>query len=120
MTTLVKVEIVEDLLKEGGVASGELEHAGLHFSEEMGDGLLSHRGVLLLGDLPGRLHHADEVFVGGSAHGQVSVVVTELLHGDVSVSVAGSLNVASSLEVAQEVAEDLVARLTSLKELRVH
>ena len=120
VTTLVEVKVVEDLLKEGGVASGQLEHASLHLSEEVGDGLLGHLGVLLLGHLPGRLHHADEVLVGRGAHGQVSVVVAELLESDVAVTLGGSFDIASSFEVAEEVGENLVTRLASLEELGVH
>jgi len=115
VTALVEVEVVEDLAEEGGVASGELKNAGFHFTEEVRDGLLGDLRVLFLRDLPGGFHHADEVLVRRSAHGQVSVVVTELLHGDDSVVVS-----LGSVKVVEEVGEDLVTGLASLKELGVH
>ena len=115
VTALVQVEVVEDLAEEGGVASGELENAGFDLTEEVGDGLLGDLRVLLLRDLPGGLHHADEVLVGGGAHGQVGVVVSEFLHGNDAVVVA-----LSSIEVVEEILENIVTGLASLKELRVH
>jgi len=115
VTTLVKVKIVEDLAEEGGVSAGKFKDTGLDLTEQVGDGLLGDLRVLLLGYLPGGFHHADEVLVRRSAHGQVSVVVTELLHGDDSVVVS-----LGSVKVVEEVGEDLVTGLASLKELRVH
>jgi len=115
VTALVEVEVVEDLAEEGGVASGELENAGFHLTEEVRDGLLGDLGVFFFGDLPGRFHHADEVLVGGGAHGEVGVVVSELLHGDDAVVVS-----LGSVEVVEEVSEDVVTGLASLKELGVH
>jgi len=115
VTALVEVEVVEDLAEEGGVASGELENAGFHFTEEVRDGLLGDLRVLFLGNLPGGFHHADEVLVGRSAHGQVGVVVTELLHGDDAIVVS-----LGSVKVVEEVSEDFVTGLASLKELGVH
>lgn len=115
MTALVEVEVVEDLAEEGGVASGELENAGFHFTEEVRDGLLGDLRVFFLGDLPGRFHHADEVLVGRSAHGQVGVVVSELLHGDNAVVVS-----LGSVKVVEEVSEDFVTGLASFEELGVH
>ena len=64
----------------------------------MGDGLLGDRSVLLLGHLPGGLHHAHEVLVGGSAHGEVGVVVVPLFLCDNAVVVASG-----AIEVVQEV-----------------
>jgi hypothetical protein len=90
VTTLVQIEIVEDLSKEGGVAASQFENARFDFTEEVGYGLLSNLGVLFFRDLPGGFHHAHEVFVGGGAHGQISVVVTEFLHSDNTVAVSSS------------------------------
>lgn len=115
MSTLVEVEVVEDLAEEGGVSSGKFEYASFHFSEEVRDGLLGDLRVLFFGYLPGRFHHADEVLVRRSAHGQVSVVVAELLHGDTCVVVSFS-----SFEVVKEVSEDFVSGLASFKEFGVH
>ena len=115
MTALVQVEVVEDLAEEGGVTSSELKDAGFDLSEEVRDSLLGDLGVLLLRNLPSRLHHAHEVLVRGGAHGQVSVVVNELLLSDYTVVIA-----LSSIEVVKEVLEDLVSGLTAFKELRVH
>ena len=115
MSTLVQVEIVEDLLKELRVLAGELPDAGLDLAQKVRDRLLGHTGVLLLRHLPGRLHHADEVFVGGSAHGKIRVVVIPLRLADLAVVVT-----ASAIEVVEEVSEDLFAGLAALEELRVH
>jgi len=79
------------------------------------DSLLGDLRVLFLRDLPGGFHHADEVLVGRSAHGQVGVVVTELLHGDDTIIVS-----LGSVKVVEEVSEDVVTGLASLKELGVH
>ena len=115
VSALVQVEIVKDLLQELRVLAGELPHARLNFAKEVGDGLLGDAGVLFLGHLPGGLHHAHEVLVRWRAHRQVSVVVVPLLAGDDAVVVP-----ARSVEVIEEVLEDLVARLASLEELGVH
>lgn len=115
MSALIQIEVIEDLLDEGWVASGELEDTVLNFSEEVGDGLLGDSGVLLLGNLPGGLHHGDEVLVAGGAHGQVSVVIVPLGLADSAVVVT-----ACAIKVVEEVGEDLLTRLTALKELRVH
>ena len=40
----------------------------LDFAVEVRDGLFGDFRVLLLRHLPGRLHHADEIFVTGKAH----------------------------------------------------
>ena len=115
MTALVKVEVVEDLLEELRVLSSELPHARLNFAKKVRDGLLSDTRVLLFRDLPGRLHHADEVLVGWGAHRQVGVVVIPLLLGDLSIVVA-----AGAVEVVKEVLKDLLTGLTALEELGVH
>ena len=94
VTTLVQIEIVEDLFKESRVALGKLKDAGFDFAKEVGDGLLGNLGVLFFRALPGRFHHADEVFIGGSAHGKVGVVVNKFLLSDTSISVTlGSFKV---------------------------
>jgi len=115
VTALVKIEIVEDLLEELRVLSGKLPNARLNFAKKMGDGLLGDTRVLLFGDLPGGLHHADEVLVRWGAHGQVGVVVLPLLLGDLTVVVT-----AGAIEVVKEVHEDLLTGLAALKELGVH
>jgi len=115
VATLVQIEIVEDLSKEGGVAASQLENAGLDLTEKVRHGLLGDLGVLLLGHLPDGLHHADEVLIGGGAHGEVGVVGNELLVSDDAVVVTSS-----SVEVVQEVGENLVSGLAALEELRVH
>ena len=68
VTTLVQIEVVEDLSEESRVALGELKNAGFDFAEEVGHGLLGDLRVFLLRDLPGRFHHAHEVLVRGGAH----------------------------------------------------
>lgn len=94
VTTLVQIEVVEDLSKESRVALGKLKDAGFDFTEEVGDGLLSNLRVLFFRDLPGRFHHANEIFIRGSAHGKVGVVVDEFLGSDNAISVAlGSFEV---------------------------
>ena len=115
MTALVQVEVVEDLLKELWVLAGELPDARLNFAEQVGDGLLSDLRVLLLGDLPGRLHHAHEVLVRGRAHGKIRVVVVPFLSSDNAIVVT-----ARAIEVVEEVLEDLVTGLAALEELWVH
>ena len=79
MSALVEVEIVEDLTEEGGVSSSKLEDASLDFSKEVSDGLLRSSGVFFLGNLPRGLHHSYKVFVGGSAHGKVGIIVKPFL-----------------------------------------
>ena len=115
VAALVEVEVVEDLLEELRVLTGELPNARLNLAEEVRDGLLGDSGVLLLGNLPGGLHHGDEVLVAGGAHGQVSVVIVPLGLADSAVVVT-----ACAIKVVEEVGEDLLTRLTALKELRVH
>jgi len=115
VTTLVKVEIVEDLAEEGGVSAGKFKDAGLDLTEQVGDGLLGDLRVFLLGYLPGGFHHADEVLVRRSAHGEVSVVIAKFC-----VSYNTVLVSFSAFEVGEEVGEDLVTGLASLKELGVH
>ena len=115
VAALIQIEVIEDLLQEAWFAAGKFKHATLDFAEEMGNCLLGDLGVLLLRNLPGGLHHADEIFIGRRAHAEVGVVVCELLYGHVSVLVAFG-----ALEVAEEVCEDLVTCLTSLQELWVH
>ena len=68
MSTLIQIEVIEDLLEEFWVAASQFEDTGLHFTEKMRDGLLGHCGVLLFWYLPCGLHHADKVFVGWCAH----------------------------------------------------
>ena len=79
------------------------------------DRLLGHCRVLLLRDLPGGLHHADEVLVRGRAHGEVSVIVVPFLSGDNTVVVA-----AGTIEIVEEVLKDLITSLAALEELGVH
>ena len=115
MTTLVQVEVIEDLAEEGRVTSSKLKNAGFDFTEEVRDGLLGDLGVLLLRDLPSRFHHANEVLVGWGGHAEVGVVVREFLHGYDAVRVTFG-----ALEVAEEVGEDLIASLAALEEFWVH
>ena len=115
MTALVQVEVVEDLLKELWVLAGELPDARLNFAEQVGDGLLGDLRVLLLGDLPGRLHHAHEVLIRGRAHRKIRVVVVPFLSSDNAIVVT-----ARAIEVVKEVLEDLVTGLAALEELWVH
>ena len=115
VTTLVEVEVVEDLLKELGLLAGKLPNAGLDFTEKVRHGLLGNSGVLLLRHLPGGLHHADEVLVAGGAHGKVSVVVIPLGLSDFTIIVT-----ARAIEVVEEVSKDLLTSLAALEELRVH
>lgn len=82
---------------------------------EVLDGLFGDLRVLVLGHLPGGFHHADEVLVGRRAHGQVGIVVVELFPGDDAVVVA-----AGSVEVVQELGEDLVLGLSTFEELCIH
>ena len=77
--------------------------------------LLGDCRVLLLRDLPGRLHHAYEVLIRGRAHGEVSVIVVPLLPGDYTVVVA-----TGAIKVVEEVLKDLVTSLAALEELGVH
>ena len=111
----VQVEVVKDLLQEGRVLSSQLPNARLNFAQEVGDCLLSDSGVLLLRDLPSRLHHANEVLVAGCAHGQVGVVVNPLLLGHNAVVVA-----LGTIEVVKEVLKDLLTGLAAFEELGVH
>ena len=115
MSTLIQIEIVEDLLEEGWVTAGQFEDTALNLTEEVGDSLLGDLRVLFLWYLPGGLHHADEVLVGWGAHTEVSIIVDEFCFGYNSVFVSFG-----ALKVAEEVGEDLVASLASLEELWVH
>ncbi len=82
---------------------------------EVLDRLFSHLGVLVLGHLPGRFHHAHEVLIRGRAHGQVGIVVIELLPGYDAIVVA-----AGSVEVIEELGENLILRLSPFEELCIH
>jgi hypothetical protein len=115
MTALVQVKVVEDLLEELWVLTGELPDARLNFAKKVGDCLLGDLAVLLLRNLPGGFHHTHEILVRGRAHGQIRVVVIPLLSCDDSVVVA-----ASTIEVVEEVLEDFVTGLAALEEFRVH
>lgn len=112
---MVQVEVVKDFAEESWVTASEFEYALSNFTEEVGYGLLSDLSVLLFGNLPDGFHHADEVFVGGGAHGQVGVVVSELVVGYNSVFVA-----LGTFKVGEEFTEDFFSGLASLKEFRVH
>ena len=77
--------------------------------------MLGDLRVLLLGDLPGRLHHAHEVLIRGRAHRKIRVVVVPFLSSDNAIVVT-----ARAIEVVEEVLEDLVTGLAALEELWVH
>lgn len=115
VAALVQVEVVEDLLKELWVLAGQLPNAALNFAQEVGDSLLGDAGVLLLRNLPGGLHHANEVLVRWRAHGKVGVVVIPLLLGDNTVVVA-----LGAIEVVEERLKDLLTGHAALEELWVH
>ena len=53
VTTLVQIEIVEDLFEEGRVLSGQLKDTSLNLAEQVGDCLLGDCGILFLWNLPG-------------------------------------------------------------------
>ena len=63
VTTLVQIEIVEDLFEEGRVLSGQLKDTSLNLAEQVGDCLLGDCGILFLWNLPGRFHHPYKVFI---------------------------------------------------------
>ena len=52
VTTLVQIEIVEDLFEEGRVLSGQLKDTSLNLAEQVGDCLLGDCGILFLWNLP--------------------------------------------------------------------
>ena len=115
MSTLIQIEVIEDLLEEFWVTASQFEDTGLDFTKEVGDSLLGHCSVLLLWYLPGGLHHANEVLIGWSAHTEVSIIIDKLFlsHNSVFISFG-------ALEVAEEVGQNLVTGLASLEELWVH
>jgi len=53
MTTLVQIEVVEDLLEELWVLAGQLEDTRFDLTEKVIDSLLGDSTVLLLWHLPG-------------------------------------------------------------------
>ena len=53
VTTLVQIEIVEDLFEEGRVLSGQLKDTSLNLAEQVGDCLLGDCSILFLWNLPG-------------------------------------------------------------------
>ena len=113
--TTVQVKIVEDLAEKVRIVSGELKDASLDLRVQMFDSSLSLLRILMLGYLPGRLHHADEVLVTRGAHRQVRVIIIEFFPGNDAIIIA-----ACTIKAVQEFSQNLIFCLASLKELRVH
>jgi len=114
MAGVVEVKVVENLAQEGGVVTAKLEGTGAHLSKKVVNGLSNGLGVFVLGNLPGGLHHLDKVLVARGAHGNVGVVVAELVDSNNAVVVASC-----AVELVEEVFEDLFLGLAALEELGV-
>jgi len=114
VATAVEVEVVEYFSNEVWIIFGKFKGSVSNFSEQVLHGLLHKRSFLVFGDLPGLLHHADEVLVAGGAHGELCVVLLPLVPGDDAVVVAPA-----AVELVEEVGEDLFLGLAALHELRV-
>jgi hypothetical protein len=113
--TAVQVKVIEDLAEQVRIVSGELKDASLDLGVQMLDSSLRLLRILVLGYLPGRLHHTNEVFVTRGAHGQVRVIIVEFFPGDDTIIVA-----ACTIKAVEEFSQNLILCLASLEELRVH
>jgi hypothetical protein len=110
----MEIEVVEYFSNEVWIISREFESSSSNFGQQVLNSLFDKRSFLVFGDLPGLLHHADEVLVAGGAHGELCVVLLPLVPGDDAVVVAPA-----AVELVEEVGEDLLFALAALDELGV-
>ena len=110
-----EVEVVVDFTVEVWVVSSELVDSGLDLGIEMSDNSLGLLLILVLWNLPGGLHHSDEVLFTRGTHGEITVVVVELLPFNDTILVTSV-----TFKVLEEGVEDLVLSFSSLKEIWVH
>lgn len=64
----IQVEVVEDLSKQIWVVLSQLKNSGFDLGVQHFYRLLCHIAILVLGHLPGGLHHLHEVLVTWRAH----------------------------------------------------
>ena len=83
-----EVEVVVDFTVEVWVVSSELIDSSLYLGIKMSDNSLGLLVVIVLWSLPGGLHHSNKVLFTWSAHGQITVVVVELLPFDDTILVS--------------------------------
>jgi hypothetical protein len=76
------------------------------------DSLLCSFIVFVLSHLPGGLHHGNEVILGRSGSRKVGVVVSPLIPLDNTIIVS-----AHTIELIEEISQDLILGLFSIKEL---
>ena len=97
-----------------GLATREVEKLGAHGLGQVLDLLSGDSCGLILADVPHRLHHLDEVFIGRHGHSQVSVIVVPLLSGDGAIVVASH-----AIEAIEELLQNLLSRLLAIDEVLV-
>lgn len=114
MSTAMKVKVVEYFSHEVWVVSREFKGSISDFGKQVLHSLLDERSLFVFGDLPGLLHHADEVLVAWGAHGKLCVVFLPLFPGNRAVVVASA-----AIELVEEVGENLLFTLAALNELGV-
>ena len=68
--------------------------------------LFRYFGVLVLWDLPSRLHHSYEILVTWGGHGEITIVVVPLFPGYDTIVVA-----LGSIKIIEELGQDLIFRL---------
>ena len=79
------------------------------------DGGLGDFSIIIFWDLPSGFHHSHEVLITWGAHRKVAIVIVELFPGDNAIIITSS-----SIEVIEELSQNIIFSFFAFKELWVH